>query len=160
MSLAVVILFALVLFTEGNLTLTVRQFSIDRSEGTRSFQTVTLSNDSLTKDIIVFFHPWTKIDLKSDGKTFDTEKIQRNYGLDQLVEQSNGSLALVIPIGLEGLMGNNAWNAGAICCQTNSSIDDAGFAAEMVDLITKRPSDYGISSEMNAIPSCRSSSTC
>jgi hypothetical protein len=57
---------------------------------------------------------------------------------------------LVIPIGLEGLMGNNAWNAGAICCQTNSSIDDAGFAAEMVDLITKRPSDYGISSEMNA----------
>jgi hypothetical protein len=55
-----------------------------------------------------------------------------------LVEQSNGSLALVLPIGLEGLFGNNAWNAGVIFCQPDSSIDDAGFAMEMVDLITKR----------------------
>jgi hypothetical protein len=68
-SIAAIILFSLVLlkFTEGNLM--ARQFSIDRSEGARSFQTVTFINHPLpqspTKDILVFFHPWTTIPLKN-----------------------------------------------------------------------------------------------
>jgi poly(3-hydroxybutyrate) depolymerase len=132
-----ILLVALVLSIDA---LKVAQWNI--RDGSRQFQILNSeANDVKTDKIIFFFHPFMLIPKLESGE-FNTSSIRARFGLDNLVEQSEGTLAVVIPIGLPGNLDANAWNAG-ICCQ-NNNVDDLEFVRVVTESIKNHSMDYGI----------------
>jgi poly(3-hydroxybutyrate) depolymerase len=128
----------------------IHQFSLARPEGNRVFQVVTAADSTHDKvsQIVLFLHPWMSIQQDPKSGKYDFSRIFSAYGFWDLVDHANGSVAMILPVGLPGLFGNIAWNA-LECCQSNATIDDQAFIEEMISNVTKSPSEFGLNVQKN-----------
>uniref|UniRef100_A0A0G4GA22 Phospholipase/carboxylesterase/thioesterase domain-containing protein n=1 Tax=Chromera velia CCMP2878 TaxID=1169474 RepID=A0A0G4GA22_9ALVE len=97
--------------------------------------------------LVLFLHPWMPLGEKASSESErDRQRVEEIEEVARLSEYADAyGFALAFPVGLNGLFGNAAWNAGEGCCQPNATVNDVEFLERFVDTLLNRdtPPSWG-----------------